>query len=1447
MRQRLVNLFLGILFNLFCSSVASAILLSEQVKLNSDDISIHFTNSFTNRRTGDTMMTVRVTNVGNNAIDAPYYVSFWNLNPVNVTIRNAHGLSDEGIRYFRVGDTLPPGASKNINILFGNENGVRLPRFTVDTIIHVGGGNVNPTPPLPNTLNISISLPEDIIFGDIVVASKTSIDIGSNTRLDGALGSQSGSVILRDEAYVGKTVVGGDAQLKNGVQVNGDLRSAGEISLKRDSSVSGIIEDHAKIVQQAVTWSAEVPSTSAGNVVLEPRELRDLPPGRYGIVTMTPGSQLVVHSGAYAFEKLIIQPDSTLIVDDTEGAVQLHVGGTFIYTGRIQPTLLNRSPQLVIVYHGTRLMQMHTAFKGVFVAPSAEVVINSGSKEGGHEAMFYGKQVLVQPKTVIRQNRFNWASFIGDPDLIPDVTGDLALHTAPASPADIVATVNRDGTGAPTVSTGSITPISFTMPETYPVTGGIIADGTVILEFKTPGSNIVTCTYKGGSATPSPTTPDELNAGRMLHFVSCSDGLEPGNPLEGSDFILTVNPAPGYPVSVSAPIERDGYCSDEMEILSAEETYSLRTRFDWFAQKPVAERNPDETHALYYAYVYIRNLEELAALRAFYVHILKRPLFDEELEKYAGSCGAFTNPGDGEGVFIPVIIPGIVYNRLISALTSDAIEGDRIVFDAVIIRDVPAAARNSNGSIRYDVLANAEFQYLDYEPRPLPAANELQLDSGVAKVFVDVLTFVGEGLRDVGQAITNGLAKIDKLFRSRVTMTLHLHAINNDIAFAGPVMVRGWGAYSGKALAANDIEVSILQKLFDLPIPTTSQGHTDMTGRTEIQAVMNGNRRGSGICIELKSKAARITDFLVATHICDLRGYNPAVNQTVGDFALSDFSKRSEIEVLIDNPRLTGLYQADDLFQYSEKVMGYSPRRARILSGFFAETFSKKENGKERLYAPCLGFANLAEATGIVGFVEVFLSTLVPTNGLLTLAVSTFTATFGSTDIVMATNSSVKTNREVMSHEYGHYLFCSALHEYNLAAVDHIVLSTIAAGNDKSNPLRYTNEAIADYFTGQVAGGANYLWIKNAVNNRFCFGKPGCWDYNHRGVPKNKNDRQGIARIATLIHDAFDGQITSPTDLVPGNGDIWVKNAKNKLVYDLTASPASRNYGNNDAMLDRVALPASAFLTLAEELAGSLGPFGLGESITDHIFYNSLANTLRSEGVNWCDQCKLFALHSTISPKGVSNVKESFETCKADTLISDAIGSPPEPSLRIEDSSCTPCPPQYTSNINGQCDFCPNVVNGNTCTTCPADVVLDGRATRGQGGFDTSASVNGDICPDTFIVEFQNPQALLKSQDWRGFFVYWSPLPNTKSVCESVPREASLFFQTPAGYDLQSTFRSTGKWILPTSSFFFGSYCSTEFSFGLSRNNIPASGSIRFSTPSDSNTILHIDSQVVNP
>lgn len=272
------------------------------------------------------------------------------------------------------------------------------------------------------------------------------------------------------------------------------------------------------------------------------------------------------------------------------------------------------------------------------------------------------------------------------------------------------------------------------------------------------------CSYRGQLPQGQPSTLEEFALARTLRLVSCTDGLDASARRRSGSFSLQVTGTPSFPVSVSPPITRDGACSEQLELLSAEQTVRMRESFSWEKAQKVVEYNEDGSPTLYFGWVYVRDQEELAAYRKLLIHQLNRPLFERDLEKFAGRCGVTTNPGDGEGTFVPSIIVGATYNRLIDAIHSDEIKGDKVLFDAVILGDTPAEIQAAGGSISYQALAQAGIKYLNRRTAQ-GLSSQIELDGGAAKVFLDVTAWVAEAAVNITETALEFLGEIDELFR----------------------------------------------------------------------------------------------------------------------------------------------------------------------------------------------------------------------------------------------------------------------------------------------------------------------------------------------------------------------------------------------------------------------------------------------------------------------------------------------------------------------------------------------------------------------------------------------------------------------------------------------------------------------------------------------------------
>lgn len=173
--------------------------------------------------------------------------------------------------------------------------------------------------------------------------------------------------------------------------------------------------------------------------------------------------------------------------------------------------------------------------------------------------------------------------------------------------------------------------------------------------------------------------------------------------------------------------------------------------------------------------------------------MLTRPLFTEEWDKYEGLCGHFANPGDGEGQFVPVIMTGHTINLLHRVQHADNVEGgDRVLFDAVVVRDVPASARTAEGSIHYQYLAAAGHRWLDTSDQGILPWDQYSLDKGRAKrKMFGALQWVAVTAINVVHEVQNTMATVYGLFAGTYTAHIQVGAVTGDPAFGPPSPPQG--------------------------------------------------------------------------------------------------------------------------------------------------------------------------------------------------------------------------------------------------------------------------------------------------------------------------------------------------------------------------------------------------------------------------------------------------------------------------------------------------------------------------------------------------------------------------------------------------------------------------------------------------------------------------------
>jgi hypothetical protein len=255
-------------------------------------------------------------------------------------------------------------------------------------------GDPDPAPPDPFTL--TVTTPPGLGMNQFVVVA------------DGLLDLRDQSEVTAPIANLGSngTFVGNDA-------IATDIHSLSSVTLRDRSTVSGLIRTGGTVTElNAVNYegppvegasfepateqelSATFPGTTLGDILLEPDQLADKTPGRYGTVRVKSRAELTLHSGTYYFDTFeVLEPQARLVLDESNGPVVLNVLQPFAFRGEVISNLSHT--ELLVAVFGTGTIHIEAPFRGTIVAPLADLKL--GTVSGVHSGAFYAKNVEIQP------------------------------------------------------------------------------------------------------------------------------------------------------------------------------------------------------------------------------------------------------------------------------------------------------------------------------------------------------------------------------------------------------------------------------------------------------------------------------------------------------------------------------------------------------------------------------------------------------------------------------------------------------------------------------------------------------------------------------------------------------------------------------------------------------------------------------------------------------------------------------------------------------------------------------------------------------------------------------------------------------------------------------------------------------------------------------------------
>ncbi len=640
--------------------------------------------------------------------------------------------------------------------------------------------------------------------------------------------------------------------------------------------------------------------------------------------------------------------------------------------------------------------------------------------------------------------------------------------------------------------------------------------------------------------------------------------------------------------------------------LSAEETTALREAFSWDAFDEVAERDDQGRPALFYTLLYLEEEWQLDYVRVLGLHHSFVPLFEEERARWAGQAGVFSLEGDREGVFLFTLVPGRFLNLL-----REAHAAGESPFGAVVLRAPPEPeARAAGGSVSYDYLGAQGFAYGGAFVSADDAGSEDEGDVGSATAMlvdtpIRVLRAAVSPLEDLVDEVRAFFGEISAAFDGKARVTVSVMPLNTDNSFGlGTVMRRGWGLNpgTGSPFAPRIGEPMFLRgaRIQSHKGAALFRGQLNANGRATFE-VAKGRQN---LCVELANDAAEVTNFLNALVLCNFN------DPTMPDLNLN-IQEDTIVRMDVQDYRVNIFAQMQDGYDYMRWVIGRAPRQVRVITGFFADIIGEINGG--RAFAPCLGNSMDVGST---------LIQLFPILGVILP---------GDVDIAFPFDQGVSANsRGVPTHEYGHFVSCDLMHATNAAKWAenwfNVVINTLG-GPGADNDSAFVHEAFADFITMQIVGGANYPALngsRDGGNVGYCPVDGGdvrdCAEDNVGGPSEGISGvtfNYGVARVATLLQDAFDGARTPEGQLIaPPPGAAFP--------FDGTNFIAPVRVGTNAAD-EEVVLPGPAMRDFFRRL------FDHVSTMNERNFNNALARTALQYGHSEEQVCEMFSLHAGVA------------------------------------------------------------------------------------------------------------------------------------------------------------------------------------------------------------------------
>ncbi len=991
----------------------------------------------------------------------------------------------------------------------------------------VGTSSQALTLPAQTFSTLKISLPNHMPPQAVAIAATGSLRLNDRAKVQ-QFNGKPGVVVSTGTAttYLGCNSETGDlwsrasVDMRPRAHVHGDLTCSSTVHFEPDAEVERRLSTNTSILPYRDTsWTPTLPTTPGGAVSLEPDQRRTINPGKYGAVSVKSRSTLTLKPGVYRMQSVTIEPQATLALSSTAQPTILYVDQGVIFRGRVldvsNPTKVN-IPLLVVSLGNAVLLER--PFNGTVYAPNGKITLSPGTFNGA----FIAKDVELAPDVLVRHYSFPWNGQLPPRD-----------NNWRASPVQLDASIDANGVQYPDEQTANSL-VDFTIPGRIRVSEGIAGNALAEFQFRNELSQVVTCTYRGGSSVPHPNTDYDRMLGRRLHLQSCDHGYAADQAARGNWFSLHMLGGDSeFGVGkTGAQLVLGGGCSGVVDSpVDPAFVTLMRENFDWDNIRFLQTYDTTGRPALWHGFIYVERPEQLQALDRMHIYWSSTPLLRSMRENLVGKCGRVEHASDWKGVMVYAIFPSKFFNIMKVFGQQAKAAGIDPPFRFII--PAPPDDResfNPDGSLTYQSLVDSGYrEWLarsrEQQPNIFEDGVEFFEDAGsavlecgedvvgcgedVGEFFVDTGTNVGKGLYDYVLAPAGG-ALIDG---AEILYDYAAHGFNSAMEWAATAVDDTWETVqdAGQDLAALacGIDYVWLDLTFEVANLDDMFRDKDDSGYSAVMRRMWGPPGPDGKRPKLAPSGTYV---MLRQWGC---GFIPALDErTMGEDgrvsvrALQGSGARGDgdglcIELDAHYGLMSSDLVADEICNFNDwDYWTYDRNETRtvIVEEHNIANFTQLKDSHDyveqrigydtyRVKVLTGDIANTLSGSLPGEVVPRALCLNFPGTGVAALEtaaavagmfvpLAAFSGAVVGRDIWWPDNvPDIRRSRGVMTHEYGHFNMCSMLYDYGGTDAINGLLARLNEGSAdaRTDEISLMTETMADEFAMQVVGGSNYI------------------------------------------------------------------------------------------------------------------------------------------------------------------------------------------------------------------------------------------------------------------------------------------------------------------------------------------------------------------------------------